>query len=77
MSWDGSERRKRGRPRIAACQKRVVKMQIRVTEQLADRLYVIALRRRTDVSSITREFFERLAASEFLTDEIHSSTLTH
>ena len=67
---------KRGRPPVPPEQKRVVKMQIRVTTQLADRLYTLALRRRTDVSTLTRAFFERLAASEFQTDEINKSPLT-
>lgn len=76
-NWDGTERRKRGRPRISDHEKLVVKMQIRVTTAMADALYSYARKQRTDVSKITQRFFARLIASELTTDEKYNSTVTH
>jgi hypothetical protein len=68
---------KRGRKPIPAHLKAVVKMQIRVTTAMADGMYVLAQRRRTDVSKITRQFYEALIAREFKTDRKYGSAHIH
>ncbi len=59
---------RRGRPRLPDAKKRTVKMQTRVPGDMAEVLYAIARHRRTDISAITREFYEDLIL-KFETDK--------
>lgn len=65
----------RGRKRVPEGQKRTVKMQTRVPGDMAERLYSIARRRRTQISAITFAFYRQLI-HEFTTDEKTGNTAT-